>query len=358
MKKLTIVSITPILCIMAIAAMAQEANTTSDNADGKTYTHVPFSLSFVPGISTSGFMGGDIITNCAFNIIAGHYAKLQGVEFGSILNWETEKVYGAQFSGVANIVEGNVRGFQGAGTVNYVGGHVRIGQLSGAINVALRDLEGVQTAGALNMTLGHVRGAQISVVNIGGDVLGAQVGVVNIARRVQGAQVGIVNFADEFKGAPIGIFSFVRKGQIHVDMWASETSAANIALKTGSEQVYSILALGYQPTFGDDPYRWSYGIGIGGRIPLGVGFANIEALSFHINEDEIWTEEFHNLNKLRVIYGWEIDPRFSIFAGATLNVFVSQFNDGDHISISSIYDRSGDDTWVRIWPGFVAGIQF
>jgi hypothetical protein len=176
---------------------------------------------------------------------------------------------------------------------------------------------------------------------------------------MEGAQVGVVNLADEHNGAPIGIFSFVRKGQIHVDLWASDTSAANIALKTGSKHVYSILAMSYQPSFGDDPYRWSPGIGIGGHIPLGgPKFVNIEALSFHISEDDGWTDELHDISKLRLIGGWEVDPRFSLFAGVTLNVFVSRINDGRHIAMGSLYDRRGDSTWVRMWPGFVAGIQF
>jgi len=196
------------------------------------------------------------------------------------------------------------------------------------------------------------------VVNVGGDIVGAQVGVVNIARRVRGTQIGVVNYADEMDGAPLGIFSFVRKGRINVDVWASDTSVANIALKTGSKHVYSILALGFQPSFGDNPYRWSPGIGIGGHIPFGSKYINIEALSFGINEGEAWTEDVHMVNKLRLIGGWEATPNISVFAGLTLNVFVSEVNDGSHIATGSFYDHEGKDKWVRMWPGFVAGVQF
>jgi hypothetical protein len=389
MKILAAAFAASILCVIInMPAIAQEADVESGGGD--QYTHVPFSLSFVPGISTSGFMGGDIVTNCSINIIAGRYAKLRGVEFGSVLNWETEEVYGAQFSGVVNIVEGHVLGLQQAGTanivlgdleglqmsgaVNYVGGNVRVGQLGGAVNVALGDMEGIQMAGAinyvggdleglqmagsLNLTPGHVQGAQIGVVNIGGDVRGAQVGVVNIAHRVEGAQVGVVNYADELEGAPVGLFSFVRKGRMNVAVWGSETSAANIALKTGSKHFYSILALGYQPSFGDDPYRWSPGVGMGVHIPIESRYVNIEAIHSHINEDEAWTEDLHQINSLRLIAGWHIDPRISVFAGVTMNVFVSQFNDGSHIAYGSLYEETGGDTWVRMWPGFVAGVQF
>lgn len=410
MKIVNLVSTILTLCMIAIPAMAQEANVPLDEMGEKTYTRVPFSVSFVPNVSIGGLMGGDIITNCSLNIIAGRYAKLRGVEFGSVLNWETEEVTGAQFSGVANFLEhGDLTGVQVAGVfnyvsrdtiiggqignINYVGGKVKGGQIGnvnyvgnsvnglqiGNINYVANSINGPQI-GNINYTgdsiygvqIGTVNyvnyagsnvntGAQIGVVNVGGEIVGAQIGVVNIARKVRGTQIGVVNYADEMSGAPVGIFSFVRKGQIHLDVWASDTSMANIALKTGTRHVYSILAAGYQPSLDDDPYRWSTGIGIGGHIPFGSKFVNVEVLSFDINENnenEAWTDDLHMINKLRLIGGWQVNSGLSVFAGLTLNVFVSQFNDGDHIAWESFFDYDGDDTCVRMWPGFVAGVQF
>ena len=199
------------------------------------------------------------------------------------------------------------------------------------------------------------------MVNVSGDLTGAQIGVVNIARKMKGTQIGVVNYADELNGAPIGVFSFVRKGQIHVDLWASETSVANVALKTGSKHVYSILAAGIHPS---DPYRFSYGIGIGGHIPRGSKFVNVEALGFQVYEDiaeaDGWDDKTHTISKIRLIGGWEIKPRISVFAGLIFNVFVSNVNDGENIAIASFYEYTDDEDkrWVRMWPGFVAGVQF
>ena len=157
MKKLTTVSIISILCMMAILVVAEEA-TTPDDAGGKTYTHVPFSLSFIPNISIGGLMGGDIITNCSINIIAGRYAKLRGVEFGSVLNWETEEVFGAQFSGVANFLEnGDLTGLQ-AGVINYVGDDTR-GVQWGVVNYIGDEALGVQS-GVVNYIGDDTRGVQ------------------------------------------------------------------------------------------------------------------------------------------------------------------------------------------------------
>jgi hypothetical protein len=276
--------------------------------------------------------------------------------------------------GNINYAVGAIEGFQ-IGNINYVGGAIKGAQI-GNVNYVRNSFSGLQignvnyvedsihgfqigTVNYVNYIGANVnRGAQIGVVNVGGEIAGTQIGVVNIARKVRGTQIGIVNYADEMNGAPLGIFSFVRKGQIHLDVWASDTFVSNIALKTGSKHVYSILAVGYQPSFGDDPYRWATGIGIGGHIPFGSKFVNIEALSFHVNEGEAWENDLHMINKLRLIGGWEINPRLSVFAGLTLNVLVSQVNDGDHMAIGSFYDHTGDDTWVRMWPGFVAGVQF
>ena len=407
MKRITAISAILVFCMMAGPAMAQVDDAALEETAEKTYTHVPFSLSFVPNVSIGGLMGGDVITNVSINVRAGRYAKLRGVEFGSILNWETEEVTGAQFSGVVNLLEhGDLTGIQVAGVLNYVGRDVITGGQIGVINYVAGAIKGGQIGninyvngafkggqiGNLNyvrnsfrgLQIGNVnyignsmqgvqignvnyvnyiganinRGAQIGVINVGGEIVGAQIGVINIARKVRGTQIGVVNYADEMSGAPLGIFSFVRKGQIHLDVWASDTSLTNIALKTGSKHVYSILAVGYQPSLGDDPYRWSTGIGVGGHIPFGSKFVNIEALSFHVNEDARWTDDLHMINKIRLIGGWEVNPSLSVFAGLTLNVFVSQLNDGGHIATGSFYDYEGKDTWVRMWPGFVAGVQF
>lgn len=414
MKKIAIILAILVLCATSLPAMAQQ-----EKAE-KEYTHVPFSISFIPNVSIGGMMGDKVITNCSLNIIAGRYAKLRGVEYGVVLNWETEEVSGAQFSGVANFLEhGDLLGLQSAGVANFVGGKVIGGvQLAplnfvgksmkgfqaGTVNFIKGKAQGICQTGVVNFIGGDIvggqiasvnflggdlngaqvgnvnfaggrmhgaqvgnvnyigrdlnKGAQIGVVNIGGNITGAQIGVVNIAHKMRGTQIGVVNLSDEIDGAPIGVFSFVRKGQIHLDVWGSDTSAFNLGLKTGNNRVYSIFALGYQPPIGDDPARWSPGMGIGVHFPYGSKFVNIEALGFHINEDEIWTDDIHRIDKLRFIGGWDLNRNLSAFFGVTLNVFVSQYNNGDHISIASLVKYNGDKTWVRIWPGFVAGIQF
>ena len=369
----------------------------------KQYTHMPVTISFVPGVSTAGPVGRNVVTNLSFNILAGYSAKLDGLEFGGIANLQKEEARGAQFAGVANLVGGYVEGFQAAGvfnvahgdlnglqasgSANYAKGNVRVGQLSGAINVALGDFnglqgsgavnyagrgfEGGQLSGAINATLGNfnglqgagavnvasnLEGAQLSVVNISGGLIGAQIGVVNIARKVEGLQLGVVNVSESMSGAPIGVLSFVKDSPLRLHFWGSDTDIANVGLRLGSRYVYNLLMVGIQPD--EDPVRWSYGLGIGGHIPLNEKFfLNIDAVSRDIQYGR-WEEEANVLSKLRLGVGWQPYPRFTVLGGVALNVFVSDERDGSDIAYGLDTVIESGDTTIRIWPGFFLGVRF
>jgi len=400
----------------------------------KPYKRIPLAISFVPSLSFST----NVVPTVSINILAGHYAKLDGVEFGGVLNLETEEVRGAQFAGVANIVGGYVEGFQGAGTLNvarsnvnalqasgaanFAGGNVRVGQLAGAVNIASRDLNGIQAAGAANCTGGNVRGsqlagainiargdlnglqasgtanyvsgdvrvgqlagainiatgsrfngmqasgavnvannlrgAQFSVVNVANSVVGSQIGVVNIARNVEGLQLGVVNVSESISGAPIGIFNFVKNSPPRLRFWSSDTAIANVGLRLGNRSIYTLLMAGVQPH--EDPVCWSFGLGIGGNIPLTEQFfLNIDAMTQSIHYD--WWEDDLNytvLNKLRLGVGWRQSRWFSVMGGVALNVFVSDERDGSDIAYGLDTVIESGDTTVRIWPGLFLGAQF
>jgi len=366
----------------------------------KSYNRIPLAISFVPSLSFSS----NAVPYISVNILAGHYAKLDGVEFGGVLNMETEEVRGAQFAGVANIVGGYVEGFQAAGAVNiahgnlnalqasgainYAGGNVRIGQLAGAINIANGDLDGLQASGTANYAGGNVRtgqfagainvatgrrfnglqasgavnvannleGAQFSVVNVANRVVGTQIGVVNIARNVEGLQLGVVNVSENTSGAPIGLFSFVKNNPLRLHFWSSDTDIANVGLRLGNRYVYNLLMVGIQPY--EDPVRWTYGLGIGGHIPLNKRlFLNIDALSQNIHYGW-WENGLNQLNKLRLAIGWQQSRWFSVLGGVALNVFVSDERDGSDIAYGFDTVIESGNTTVRIWPGLFMGVQF
>ncbi|MBT3270097.1 caspase family protein [Candidatus Poribacteria bacterium] len=370
--------------------------------------HVPFLLSVLPGISMPIPVDGDVSTTFSLNLFAGYVGGIEGAEIGYGLNRVREGVHGAQFAGLGNLVGGRVTGFQAAGAANVTGGGLRGFQAAGAVNLLdggarlarLREdgdreepvmgLEGVQAAGALNILSGdHSQGAQLAgavnlaagslrgvqmsgavnvaerlfgaqfgVVNVADSVRGAQFGVVNVAGTMSGFQAGIINVADKFEGVPLGLLNYSRNGRWDLEISGDETFPLLVGLRTGTEHFYSILAVAGQSE--STPRRWGMAAGFGGRIPVGSHGIHLDAMHYKINEDEAWTDELHLLSKLRLTFGLRLADQMSLFAGVTGNVLVSRLNDGSHLDLSgdAVYETKRGRTWVRIWPGVVAGVTF
>lgn len=338
--------------------------------------HRLLAISMVPDLS----FRSSVVANASFNIIAGHHARLNGAEFGGVLNIESKEMRWAQFAGVGNIVGGDVKGFQGAGVFNLAYGNFNGLQASGVANYAgtldldYGNLNGLQASGVTNIATGSrfsglqasgavnlaniLRGAQLSTVNIANRMTGAQIGVVNIARNVEGLQLGVVNISESNSGAPIGLVSFEKDNPLHLRFWSSDTAMANLGIRLGARYVYNLLMVGIQPS--ESPVRWTYGLGIGGYVPLTERFfLNVDAIGQKINYDW-WESDLDNtvLSKLRLGVGWRRSRWFSVVGGVALNVFVSDERDGSDIAYGLDTVIESGDTTVRIWPGLFLGVQF
>ena len=68
------------------------------------------------------------------------------------------------------------------------------------------------------------------------------------------------------------------------------------------------------------------------------------------------------LSQLRVVAGYELVPHLSVFAGLTGNVWI-KWHGADLTTIASeasflpTYEKQNAHNSLRIWPGFVAGVQ-
>ena len=280
-------------------------------------------------------------------------------------------VEGVQVTVGGNLAAHNLRGWQGALGANFVGGNVLRRGLQTAIgpNIA-GNLEGTQLSVIGNLTLDRHQkaeisyaGTQISMVNIALGNIGTQVGLLNIAGHVSTAQVGLLNVSGRMSGIPIGLISFVKDNPLHLQLWGSDTEVANLGLRLGSRQVYSLLMVGSYPH--GDLGRWSSGFGIGGHIPLRKQlFLNVDFITRGVtytdeSEEEIWSyDEQTALNKLRLAIGWERHKWFSLFGGVSLNFLVSDKRDTSDFGYGFEHVYRSGDTTVRIWPGFFAGVQF
>jgi hypothetical protein len=402
---------------------AQQTDASIEKKDSITaptseYIKRPVQFTFVSPLGTNGIESGAVVNQVSFNLLMGYAAGLEGVEFGGLLNIEKDyvkgvqfaglgnlvknqvtgsqfagffnvnggttkgaqfagflntagpgsdaiqfagftnvlqgKVKGGQFAGFANIAKGDVHGMQAAGFVNVATGSVKTGQIAGFLNVAKEDISGPQIAGFANLSAAEVAGAQVS-------------GFINVARKVRGAQVGIINIADSIQGVQIGLINLAKNGYRRVEIWGSEALYANIAYKMGTRGFHTIFALGAQ---GDlDYFRYGYGFGVGSEIGLGKRFAaNIDALAYHINEDEIWTSKLNELYQLRTTLGVRLGRHSYFFAGPAFNVMVSQFQSSDNQNIGSglaptwtnYNENHGhwERTNVKMWPGIHAGFRF
>ena len=311
--------------------------------------HRPVQISLVHPIGTNGFYSGQFVNHLSFNIIAGYNGALQGLEFG----------------GFANGIRYNASGLQFAGFGNFVGRDVNGGQFAGFINVAGKDVRAIQASGFMNIAGGKLQGGQFAgFLNIARQASGIQAsGFLNVAGTLKGVQLGIVNFADSVSGGiPIGLFSFVRKGGFRaLEFETNDVFRGSAIVKLGVPRFYNIIAVGVNPL--GDEMTWGYGYGIGSQIlKIGPVSANLDAVSYHINQGEWWTDDLNLLNRVSGNVTFKLSKFLSIYGGLAVNVLVSEYDDlpGNSPSIFGsrmFYEYDNGRTHVAIYPGFQAGIR-
>jgi hypothetical protein len=386
--------------------------------------YVPFNVGLVPGVSSNAFLSGHapVANRFAFGVVNDGAALVGGAAFALVMNQYDAEAWGGQLALVANVASevggaqtalglnvarGGLNGMQGALGLNYVGGETRgLGQLSVGVNVARgalhglqgtvglnwaggpsegaqlavgvnaagADFHGTQLAVAVNTVSGHfagvqgavglnraasLTGLQLALLNVGGDVTGAQVGLFNVARKVTGVQVGLINASEEVDGLPLGLLTFEKKGQLHLETWGSDIQLANLGVKFGGRYVYTALMAGMGPD--DRLQHFTLGLALGGHIPLGERFwldVDGAAHSVHAMRDAFARANL--LTQGRVMLGFQVAPRFAVFAGPTYNVYF-HIDDADPRSLTTLPVRRGpvssDGDFLEHWPGLQLGVR-
>ena len=308
-----------------------------------------FSLNLLPGYNgaVSGFEFG-----CVGNIVR---KEVQGCQIAGVTNIVGEYTRGAQVAGVVNVCSQEVIGSQVAGVVNVAGGSISGGQIAGIVNIGTEQLDGVQIAGAVNQHNGTINGGQI--------------GCVNHARKVNGFQFGFINVSDTINGIPVGLVSISKNGYGRIETYYSETTQANMLIKTGVKGFYNIFQFG--GNFAPNNYRWTFGYGFGSTIQMSKrSTISFDLLAMHVNENEAFTDKLNEQGQLRIMLGLNLSKRVSLFAGPTFNTMFSQYQNADATigsqmipEKSIVYeqtfkDNSGKDIYNPYWIGFNAGIRF
>jgi hypothetical protein len=352
---------------------------------------VLFGVDLLPEIGTSAGYEDNHVRHLSLNLLGGFSGGLEGVELsslfafttgavyglqlGGLLNLTGSSLYGMQAAGLVNAVSGTPRGVQLAGALNTGGGVLQGLQLAGAANVSNDGVEGVQVAGAANLAgglhgvqlggalnvldakPGSADGAQLGAVNITtGGVEGLQLGAVNISAGKPNVQIGIVNIAEQTDFS-VGLVSVLYGGRAHVDAWFTETGFAHVGVKHGGRWFHNIYGVGMRNRGPQASLAW----GLGTHLPLVSGaFVDLDLLAHALVPTADGSDGIPLLGTLRVAANVPLDPDVSLIVGPSYNVLRTAEKDGgtsyplfaDHVL------RSGDGPLVRVWPGFVLGLQF
>ncbi|MGN7822449.1 LA_2272 family surface repeat-containing protein [Chitinophaga sp. 22536] len=336
---------------------------------GSFFADKPYQASLTPGLGSHGKMSSQVVNKFSINVIGGYTAGVDGFELGTVFNivkgnmqhvqiggvlnvvggktngvqlagvhnQVLDSMRGVQVGGVSNIVEGSTNGVQISGVVGQIHGDMEGVQAQGVVGIVKGNVAGWQVSGVSNHTYGNMSGAQISGVynyadrdvsgaqisdlgNIShGTVRGVQLGVLfNYARHLKGVQIGLVNIADTSSGYTIGLVNIVKHGYHKLSIYTGDVINYNLAWKTGSSKLYSILVAGMN-TGDRKVYSFGYGIGrefnFNKHLFLGV---EITAQNMYTGSDE----DFSQLIRIRPSLNYRISDKISIFAGPSLSLHV------------------------------------
>ena len=143
-------------------------------------------LTLINPIGTNGTASPRYTAKYSINFIGGYHGGLNGLEIGTLYNYNKEYSSGFQIAGLVNATGGYAEGVGIAGLLNYAAEDLSGIQVAGFGNFSRNNIEGLQAAGALNYAQGDLSGLQGA---LGG----------NIARgNVEGAQIsGLFNLSEK-----------------------------------------------------------------------------------------------------------------------------------------------------------------
>lgn len=344
----------------------------------KFFTTRPFQVSLIPGISTQGKLGSQVINNVSLNVLGGYTAGTNGGEVGGLFNINQKNtryfqaaglfnivggdVTGMQTAGVVNLVLRNVTGFQSAGVGNYVRRNMTGFQVAGVYNHIVDSLSGFQAAGVANFVRKQTSGVQVAgVINIANEEMnGVQIaGIFNYTKRLKGVQFGLINISDTSEGYSIGLINIVFKGYHKLSISANELMLLNASFKTGNRKLYSILMAGMNPENGQKLYAFGYGLGselyLSPKKWLSV---NPEISSQYLYRGS-W--DFTNiLNRLQLNLTIHLGRHFAIYGGPAFSVFSSDQTagiEGYQFELPRTGNVHSFSSRTTGWIGWNAGIH-
>jgi hypothetical protein len=307
---------------------------------------------------------------------------VQGLQLADGVTYAEGHFRGTQVAGLAALSRGEMRGLQLGGIATYVDGDSYGAQIAG-IGASTHAGQGLQLAGIFTaadtfdgLQLAPVnrarvqRGMQLGVVNSVDDGGGMRFGVVNVARSTRGFQFGVVNVATHDDGESFALINVIGNGIHDVAIYGTDAMLTNLALKLGGRHLFTSLGASYQPgdslpsgskTISRGDARWGADFGLGWRFPVVAGRLEALELEAHgMNVYRAWSASGTPtmLNSLRLTADVRLAAHVSLIAGISGNVVVGEENKDLDLSLGGpqrvVHDGG---TTVRIYPGFLAGLQ-
>jgi hypothetical protein len=143
-----------------------------------------------------------------------------------------------------------------------------------------------------------------------------------------------------------------------VQVYTSDIDLLNVSARYGRHHVYGIATAGLADTH--SVFHASFGAGIGGHIPVGPFFIDIDTTANTFVYSG--APEVPNLVLTeRLMLSWQILPHFGVFAGPTYNLSFAwekqneYGNDGDTLSFIGQHYFSSKNIIFCNWPGIVVG---
>ena len=312
-------------------------------------------LTFFPPVGTNGILSGQVTNNFSINLLAGYNGGVNGFEIGGLINLLRGNMKGFQAAGIGNIYnnmngmqlsgifnhgKGGANGFQAAGIYNITQSKGRGVQLAGISNINRSEYKGVQIAGINNFSGNNSSVLQIAgICNIAPKVKGLQLaGIVNMADTVKGSQIGLINIARYSTGVSIGVINIIGNGHHQLELASTDIQFAQIAFRSGSKNVYTILGSGFSGFSSNNFPAWGYFAGIGKAFGYGKRLsANIDFTAHEL----MYRKHAMNLSTA---------ARFDF----TFNLKIMR---GLHLSAGPSLTVMGMDTRLEEWTGYYSKWQ-
>ncbi|MGM0545144.1 MAG: hypothetical protein ACQEST_00350 [Bacteroidota bacterium] len=380
------------------------AQAQSDNQQWKNYDleYRKVQVSIIPGIGTNGFKTTDYASKYSFNLLGGYNGALQnGFELGSLVNAHKYYASGVQLAGLANFSGESTAGVQIAGLGNFSGKHLQGIQIAGISNWANSNIQGLQFSGVFNASGGDMQGLLLSgggnistgfmqgllfgglfniargnmqgiissgglnyskdfqgislgSVNASNHFQGIQFGLANITGDGQGIQAGLINYGNTFEGLPIGLFSYYGDGRKNIDLWTTETGFTNLGIKLGTNDVYNMPSIGFNPFLGRDV--WQLGWSIGSLREYSTHFLYRD-FSYHKVNESGWTNDLNSIFKYRLLFGKKLTNQVKIHGGPSFNMLVSRLDESSDYLPYRLFDFEAKGRDYVFWIGGSIGFE-